>query len=37
MYVVRGLRQAFLLICASVAVAVAVASLWWALQDGGSG
>jgi hypothetical protein len=35
MYVVRGLRQAFLLICASGGVAVAVAGLWWALQDGG--
>jgi hypothetical protein len=33
MYVARGLRQAFLLICASGGVAVA--GLWWALQDGG--
>jgi hypothetical protein len=35
MHVARGLRQAFLLICALTALAVAVASIWWALQDGG--
>jgi hypothetical protein len=35
MHVTRGLRQAVLLICASAVIAVAVAGLWWALQDGG--
>jgi len=35
MYVARGLRQAFLLICASLGVALAVAGIWWALQHGG--
>ena len=35
MYVTRGLRQAFLLIVASVGVSLAVAGIWWALQDGG--
>ena len=35
MHVARGLRQAFLLICGSALVAVAAATLWWALQDGG--
>jgi hypothetical protein len=35
MHVVRGLRQALLMLAAAVAVALAGAGLWWALQDGG--
>ena len=35
MHVVRGLRQALLLIVACGLAALAVAGLWWWLQDGG--
>ena len=35
MHIVRGLRQALLLICLCLLAALAVAGLWWAVQDGG--
>jgi hypothetical protein len=35
MHIARGLRQALVLICGAVLVALAAGGLWWALQDGG--
>jgi hypothetical protein len=34
-HVIRGLRQALLLICGCLLVALAAAGIWWAVQDGG--
>jgi hypothetical protein len=33
-HVVRGLRQALLLLCVCLLVASAAAGIWWAVQDG---
>jgi hypothetical protein len=35
MDVVRGLRQALVLVCGAVLLALAAGGLWWVLQDGG--
>jgi hypothetical protein len=35
MHVLHGLRQAMVMLGASVAVALAGAGMWWAVQDGG--